>query len=163
MKLLLHTDIPKLRHLGDVVDVAEGYGRNYLLPQRLAVVPTEANVKAIQHERAQQAEMRCLAREELAKAAAKVKGAVVTIVARANEQGHLFGSVTDEQIAAALREQGFEVQAQHVVLSEHLRQLGTYEVKLCFDADIEAGITVGVVQPTDQEDDTQREQHAGDA
>jgi large subunit ribosomal protein L9 len=162
MKVLLHADVPKLGHFGDVVEVAEGYGRNYLLPQRLAVEPTSANVKAIQEERARQAEVRRLAREELLKVAEKVKGAQVTIVARANEQGHLFGSVTEETIAAALREQGFEVQNKHVVMNEHFRMLGSYDVKLRFDVDIEVDVKVGVVQPTDQNDDAQREQPQAD-
>jgi len=158
MKLLLHADIPKLGHFGDVVEVKSGYARNYLLPQKLAVQPTEANVKAIQEERAQRSEQRRLALEELKKAAAKVEGTEIGLSARANERGHLFGSVGQEDIAAALREKGFEVQAKHVVMSEHFRMLGNYEVKLHYGEDIEASVKIEIVRPEEQAGDGQPEQ-----
>ena len=157
MKLLLHVDVPKLGYFGDVVEVAEGYGRNYLVPQGLAVEPTEANVKTIEADRAHKAEERRLVREQLERAAEKVNGAEITITARANEQGHLFGSVTEEHIAEALRDQGFEIQNKHVVLPEHLRMLGDYGVKLQFGPDLGVVVKLGVVRPTDQEDDAPSE------
>lgn len=150
MKLLLHADVPKLGYFGDVVEVADGYARNYLVPQGLAVQPTEANIKAIEAERAQRAEERRLAREQLEKAAAKVDGAAVTVAALANEQGHLFGSVTEETIAEQLRERGYEVQTKQVRMPEHLRSLGEYEVALRYADDLHATVKVVVVRPEEQ-------------
>jgi len=158
MKVLLHADIPRVGHLGDVVEVSDGYARNYLLPQRLAVAPTEGNVKAIQTEKARQTDLRQLALEELVKECARVNGQTVTLTARANVQGHLFGSITEDMISAALREQGFAVQSRQVLMPEHFRVLGTYDVLLHFEKDIEAQIKVGVVSEMDQTDDAQREQ-----
>jgi len=155
MKLLLHADVSNLGHLGDVVEVAEGYGRNYLLPQRLAVEPTEANVKAIAEERARQVEQRRLARQELVNAAKKVNDVEVVIKALANEQGHLFGSIGETEISTALQEQGLSVQSKHVVLAEHVRQLGTSDVKLRFAEDVEANIHVTVVRPEQDSDDSE--------
>ena len=157
MKLLLHADVPSLGHLGDVVEVQEGYARNYLLPQLLAVKPTEANIKAIAEERARQAELRRLARDEKVKAAEKVNGAKVLLKARANEQGHLFGSVGEDEISAALREQGFEVQSQHVVLGEHFRALGEFAVQIRFADEARAEVQVEVVPAEDQDSDDQSE------
>ncbi|MBN1437739.1 MAG: 50S ribosomal protein L9 [Sedimentisphaerales bacterium] len=145
MKVLLHVDVPKLGFLGDIVEVKDGYARNCLLPQRMAVQPTEANIKAIAEEKARQAEVRRLAKEELVRAAKAVDGANVTIVANVNEQGHLFGSVAEAEIAKALQEQGFSVQPKHVKLPEHLRQLGEYEVVLSFGADVKANVNLAIV------------------
>lgn len=153
MKVLLQVDITQLGYLGDVVDVAAGYARNYLLPQGLATEPTEGNIKAIEEERAQKAEERQLARQEQERAAQKIDSVEVAITALANEQGHLFGSVAEADIATALRDKGYEVQNKHVVLAEHIRILGTHEVTLRFAEDIEAKVTVEVVRPKDQDDD----------
>lgn len=152
MKVLLHVDIPKLGYFGDVVEVANGYARNFLIPQNKAVEPTEANVQQITEERAAKVEVRRLARGQLVKVAEKINGAQVEIEALANEQGHLFGSVSEAEIAEALREKGFEVQSGQVRMGEHFRQIDTYEVKLHFGEDIDAVVTVEVVRPTDQED-----------
>ncbi len=157
MRVLLQADIAKLGYYGDVVEVKAGYARNYLLPQRLAIEPTEANVKAIESERARRAEERRLAQEQLVKAAARADGAEITIPANANEQGHLFGSVTEDAIASSLREKGLEVQNQHVVLPEHLRVLGSHPVKLLFARGVEANITVHIVRPEEPASESEPE------
>ena len=103
MKILLVEDINKLGWLGDVVEVTNGYARNYLLPQGLAQPVTEANVKAIADEKQKRAELRLVERKQMDAAAEAVDGAEVVIAAKANEQGHLFGSVTAKEIAENLR------------------------------------------------------------
>jgi large subunit ribosomal protein L9 len=163
MKMLLHVDIPRLGYLGDVVEVSEGYARNYLLPQRKAVQPTESNIKAIEAERAQQADVRCLAQEELQKAAEKVNGKEITLEALANEQGHLFGSVSQEDIATALRSQGSAVQSRDVILSEHVRALGDYEVKLHFSEGIESIVQLHIVRPEDSQSESEQQSETADA
>jgi len=145
MKVLLCEDIKKLGWLGDIVEVTEGYARNYLLPQGLAKVATEANVRSIAKEKTKRAEQRLQERRHLEKAAQAVNGAEAVVSARANEQGVLFGSVTELMIAANLREQGFEVADGIVKLSEHIKQVGTHEVTLKFADDVTATVRVVVV------------------
>ena len=132
MKVLLCEDVKKLGWLGDVVEVEPGYARNYLLPQGKAVVATETNIKAIAKERASRTERRVLERGQLERAARAVEGAEAVIAAKANEQGNLFGSITDRQIAANLRAQGFEIADDFVQLPEHIKGVGTHEVTIRF-------------------------------
>ena len=149
MKVLLCEDIQKLGWLGDVVEVNIGYARNYLLPQGLAKVATETSIRAIAEEKAKRAEERIKDSKRLEDAAKAVEGAEAVVAAKANEQGHLFGSVTERQIAANLREQGFEVADEVVQLPEHIKQVGTHAVTLKFADDVT--VTVSVVVVPEQE------------
>lgn len=150
MKLLLCEDIRSLGWLGDVVEVNEGYARNYLLPQGLAKVATQANIKAISEQKAGRAEQRLHERSRLEQAVKAVDGAEAVIAARANEQGVLFGSVTDSQIAANLRAQGFEVADEIVQLPEHIKQVGAHTLTLKFADDLTAEVKVTVVPEAEQ-------------
>ena len=145
MKVLLFEDIKRLGWLGDVVEVTDGYARNYLLPQGLAKVATEANIRSIAEEKAKRAEQRLQERKRLEKAAEAVDGAEAVLAARANEHGVLFGSIAERQIAANLREQGFSVADEVVKLPEHIKQVGAHEVKLRFAEDVTAMVRVVVV------------------
>ena len=153
MKVLLVVDIQALGWLGDVLEVAEGYARNYLLPQGLAVIPTEANLRGVAEAKAKRAEQRIAETKRLQAAAAAVDGAEAVVAAKANEQGHLFGSVSAAQIAANLREQGFEVADEVVQLDQHIKQVGTSQVLLRFAPDLTAMVNVTVVRKGDDIDD----------
>ena len=145
MKVLLCEDIKKLGYCGDIVEVATGYARNYLFPQRLAKTATENNVRAIAKEKARRAEERIQERQRLEAAARAVENAEAVLAAKANEQGVLFGSITEKDIATNLRDQGFQV-ADHVVhLPAHLKQTGTHSVELRFAEDLRVAISVVVV------------------
>ena len=145
MKVLLCEDVSKLGWLGDIVEVNEGYARNYLLPQGLAIKATEGNVRALAQEKAKRAEKRIEEGKRLVKAAEKVQGAEAVLAAKANEQGHLFGSVTEKHIAANLREQGFDVADSVVKLPEHIKQVGSHEVTLKFSDEVKVSVNVVVV------------------
>ena len=145
MKVLLVEDVDKLGWLGDVIEVSSGYARNYLLSQGLAVIPTEAKLKSLSQEQARRAELRLNDRDKLEKTSEAVNGAEAVLAAKANEQGHLFGSVGEKQIAENLREQGFEVPDKAVELVEHLKNVGTHEVNLKFADDLTATINVIIV------------------
>lgn len=145
MKVLLTDDVKGLGWLGDVVQVSQGYARNYLLPQGLAKRATDANIKAIAKAKAERVEQRLKDRSRFQEAADAVEGAEAVLAARANEQGVLFGSITERQIAANLREQGFEVADDMVQLTEHIKHIGTHTVTLKFTPDVTAEITVTVV------------------
>jgi len=150
MKVLLCEDIQKLGWLGDVVEVNVGYARNYLLPQGLAKVATEDSIRAIAEEKTRRAEQRIQDSNRLETAAKAVEGAEAVVAAKANELGHLFGSVTARQIAVNLREQGFEVADEIVQLPEHIKQIGTHAVTLKFADDLT--VTINVVVVPEQED-----------
>jgi large subunit ribosomal protein L9 len=154
MKVLLCEDVAVLGWLGDVVQVSAGYARNYLLPQGLAIVPTEANLKALAKEKAKRAEQRKVAVQRLEEVAAAVEGAEAVVAAKANEQGVLFGSVGSRDIAVNLREQGFEVADNVVKLPEHIKQVGTHSVSLKFTEDLTATVSVVVVAKQDEEPET---------
>lgn len=175
MKVLLVEDIEKLGWLGDVVDVKDGYARNYLLPHGLAQPATEDNIKAIADEKAKRAEERLHERQRMEKAAQEVDGAEAVIAEKANEQGHLFGSVTEKAIAQNLRDQGFIVADKVVKIAEHIKEIGTYDVMLKFAEDIQATVKVTVVaegaepeqgdaetQTADQTDDAAAQNHGDD-
>jgi large subunit ribosomal protein L9 len=145
MKVLLVSDVRKLGYLGDVVDVADGYARNFLFPQGLAKTATDNNIKSIAKAKAARAEERNLERKQLEKACQAVNGAEAVIAAAANEVGHLFGSVFRHDIAKNLREQSFEVADDMVMLHQHIKEVGTYSVKLEFADDLTASVSVVVV------------------
>ena len=145
MKVMLCEDIRKLGWLGDVVEVAEGYARNYLLPQGLAKPATEANLRSIAKEKAKRAEQRKIEAEKLKVVAEAVEGAEAVVAAKANEQGILFGSVGEAEIAQNLREQGFEIADEIVDMHEHIKHVGTSQVKLMFTEGLTATVSVVVV------------------
>lgn len=145
MKILLCEDVKELGWLGDVVEVNEGYARNYLLPQGMAKIPTEANLKSLGKEKAKRAEQRLHEKERIEKAAAAVEGAEAVVGAKANEQGVLFGSVSAREIALNLREQGYEVADEIVQLKEHIKHIGTHSVELRFTEDLKVAVNVVVV------------------
>ena len=149
MKILLCEDIPKLGWFGDVVVVNNGYARNYLLPQGLAKVASDASIRSVAEEKAKRAEQRIQEKKRLETAAKAVEGAEAVIAAKANEQGHLFGSVTAHHIAVNLREQGFEVADEIVRLPEHIKNVGTHEVKLKYANDLTVTVNVVVVPEQD--------------
>jgi len=145
IKVLLCEDVDNLGWYGDVVSVKDGYARNYLLPQRLAVVPSEAIIKKMADEKARRAEHRNLVREQLERLAQTVQDTEVEIIAKANDLGHLFGSVTEKDIASQLRQRGFEITDAMVRLSGgHIKELGSFDVSLKLAADIRASIRVMV-------------------
>ena len=146
MELLLKQNVEHLGRTGDVVDVKPGYARNYLLPRGLAVLVTKSNMAEVERARAQ-----ALAEEEARLAGLKDLGAKladvsVTIEGKANEEGHLFGSVNAAQVAAALREKDIPVDEKMVRLENPLKEIGVYDVSVHLHADVEAAIKVWVVQ-----------------
>ncbi len=145
MKVLLCDDIEKLGYLGDIVEVKTGFARNYLLPKGLAKVPSEGNIRSLAKEKAARAEQRKLERRRLEKVTAAVEGAEAVLSRLANEQGHLFGSVTEKDIGENLRSQGFEVTDEMIRLGEHLKEVGTHEVTVKLASDLIAKIKVVVV------------------
>jgi len=144
--VLLRQSIERLGILGDIVDVKDGYARNYLLPRGLALKVSVANKQAIEQER-ERAKSDELARVgNLQLLADSLAEASVTIEGRANEEGHLFGSVNSAQIAAALKSKGLPVEEKQVRLEHPLKEIGVFDVTVHLHADVEAVTKVWVVQ-----------------
>ncbi|MBZ5611200.1 MAG: 50S ribosomal protein L9 [Acidobacteriia bacterium] len=146
MEVILREDIDKLGARGQLVKVASGYARNYLLPKRLAVPATEANKKIIEQER--QAHLRKEAKlvadaGELAKMMANLS---VTISQKAGENDQLFGSVTSKDITEALEKQGYTIDRRKVALDEPIKTLGEFKVPLRLHREVTTEITVHVTK-----------------
>lgn len=146
MEVILREDIDKLGHRGQVVKVAAGYARNFLLPRRLAVAATEANKKIVEQER--QAHLRKEAK--LASEAAdlgKLLAAVeITLKAKAGENDQLFGSVTAKDIAEALEAKNFSIERRKIQLEEPIKQLGDHKVPVRLHREVTVDVTVHVVR-----------------
>jgi large subunit ribosomal protein L9 len=144
MKVLLRKNIRDLGIIGDMVEVKSGYARNYLLPQGLAAHPTAANLKAIEADKQQYLAELARQRADLEAKAAAASGKQAAILARANEEGHLYGSVGPAQIAAAFAEKGLFLEVETVILDGPIRQVGEYDVTLEFAHDIKASVHVSI-------------------
>ena len=144
VKLLLKESIKHVGRVGDIVEVSPGYARNYLLPKDLAVEPTPNNVKKIEARRKEIERLEAEKRAAQAAVIEKLAGVEVMLERRANEQGHLFGSVSATDIAKQLQAQGFEVDADDVSLPGKLDRIDKYAVKVSFAEDLEAEIKVWV-------------------
>ena len=146
MQLLLKKDIPNLGLVGDIVDVKDGYARNYLIPHHLGVEPTKANRKEIEEAKRLAAEERLKVHRMLVEQAEHLKDVEVTISAAANPEGHLYGSVGPREIAAALREEGHAVEASQVQMHETIKELDSRMIPIRFTDDLEAEVKVWVVR-----------------
>jgi large subunit ribosomal protein L9 len=146
MDVILREDIDKLGARGQVVHVAAGYARNFLLPKRLAVAATESNKKIVEQER--QAHLRKEAKfkteaEDLGKL---MSGATVTIAQKAGENDQLFGSVTAKDVAEALEKKNFSIDRRKIQLDEPIKQLGEHKVSVRLHRDVAIEVTVNVVR-----------------
>ncbi len=142
MKVLLLKDVYKLGRAGDVKKVADGYGRNYLIPQGLAVLATPGALKQSEHIRTQAANVRAEANQQLGGVAAQLSKLVLTFSAKAGETGKLYGSISPSMIAEAIKEKtGIEVTRRQMD-SEPLRTLGEFKVHVRLTLDLVPEVTV---------------------
>ena len=149
VKLLLKESIKNVGRVGDIVEVSPGYARNYLLPKDLAVAPTPNNVKKIEARRKEIERLEAEKRKDQAALIEKLKEVEVTLERRANEQGHLFGSVSATDIAKSLQSQGYAVEPDDVLLPGKLDQINTYQVRVKFADDLETELKVWVAPDAD--------------
>lgn len=145
MEVILREHVDNLGRRGDVVKVADGYARNFLLPRKLALPVSEQNRRQIERER-KVAEARELQERQDAEAVAQKLAAVELVLARrVGENDTLYGSVTSADIAEALAEKQFEIEKRKVVLAEPLKQLGEFEVAVKIHRDVPAHVKVRIV------------------
>ena len=146
MEVILREDVDKLGTRGQLVKVASGYARNFLLPKRLAVPATESNKKIVEQER--QAHLRREAKlvadaQDLSKLMENVS---ITIAQKAGENDQLFGSVTSKDITEALEKQGYTIDRRKIVLDEPIKTLGDFKVPLRLHREVSIEIAVHVVK-----------------
>ncbi len=144
MEVILRDEIEKLGIRGDVVRVADGYARNYLLPRRLAVPATAANKKIVEQERGAYLRRQATLKVEAEELAKLMEGVSVTIEHKAGEQEQLFGSVTARNIADALAKQNYTVDHRKIQLDDPIRQLGEYKVGLKLHREVVVEVAVNV-------------------
>ena len=145
MKVILNEEIENLGKAGDLVTVADGYGRNYLLPRGLAVPATPKNVKQVEHQKKVVADRQAKLVKGLAAVKRSIENVSVTIEAQAGEEGKLFGSVTATDLAHALGREGVQVDRRKIQLPEPIKQVGETEVEVRLHSEVIAKFKVNVV------------------
>jgi large subunit ribosomal protein L9 len=146
MEVILREDIEKLGNRGDLVKVASGYARNFLLPKRMAVAATGANRKIVEQERQAHLRKEAKLKSEAEDLLKLINGVSVTIVQKAGDQDQLFGSVTSKDVGDALAAKDFTIDRRKIQLDEPIKQLGEFKVPVRLHKDVTAEITVLVVR-----------------
>ena len=146
MKVLLWHDVDKLGKRGEVVEVREGYARNFLIPRRLASAPTPSMYKEFELEKRRQAKQEAALVAGAKEISAKLAGITsVSIEANTNAEGHLYGAVSPTMVADALKDQGLKVEPRQIEIAEPIKQVGTYEVVVNLHRDIKPAVKVWVL------------------
>ncbi len=145
VKLLLLENVYNLGIVGDVVEVRPGYARNYLLPMGLATQPTEGNIQKVEQRRAAVERQLREKRAEQERLLETLEGHEITLQRSANAQGHLYGSVSQHDIAEALRAEGFNIEDREIRIGEQIKSLDSYDIPVQFDQDLRATIKLWVV------------------
>lgn len=144
-EIILQQDVDDLGTAGEVVDVAPGYARNYLLPQGFALPATEGNLNRVREERRREERAAERVREKAESLASKLSGRSLTFHERAGEGGALFGSVSVGDVVGALSDDGIEVDPDQVLLDEPIKELGVYSVAVDLHEDVKPELKVWVV------------------
>jgi large subunit ribosomal protein L9 len=145
MRIILREAVQNLGAIGQEVTVADGYARNYLLPQKKAALATPANRKLVERDKASLEIKGTKDRSKAEAMAENIQGAVCTIAARVSEDDKLYGSVSARDIAEQLKAQGFQIEKRMVLLSEPIKTLGSYIVPIQLHPDVNPEVTVKVV------------------
>ncbi len=146
MQIILQEDVDKLGARGEVVEVAEGYARNFLLPHKLALPASAGNLKRLEKIRATLAKLTASEREQAQKLADAISAVQITLVRKAGENDQLFGSVTTADLADALTAQGFAVDKRRIQLAEPIKLVGEYQVGAKLYTDVTAQFKVVVTK-----------------
>ena len=144
MKVILNENIETLGHIGDIVKVAPGYARNYLLPKKLAILATEKNAKALEHTKRQMAYKKDKALESAKHLGAKLEALSIVLSHKAGEEGKLFGAVTNIEIATYLKANGFDIDRKNIVLADAIKHTGEFSATLKIHPEVTATLKITV-------------------
>jgi large subunit ribosomal protein L9 len=146
MKVILRQDYENLGRFGDIVEVKDGYARNYLIPRRIALPATPGNIKIVETEKKQKAFKLEKERRNAQRIAEQISGLEIRIPVRAGENDRLFGSVTSQVIADKLSKHGIEVDRRKIQLEEPIKTLGSYDIPIKLHPEISVNLKVHVVR-----------------
>ena len=146
MQVILLENVPSLGKAGDLVKVSDGYGRNYLIPQKKALLATEKSLKVIEHQKRQVQQRMEKTKKDAEKMAQRIKKLSSTFVKTVGESGKLFGSVTSMDIENYLKENGIEVDRKKISLEEPIKNLGVFTVPIKLHPEVTTHLKVWVVQ-----------------
>jgi large subunit ribosomal protein L9 len=152
MEVILKEDVPNLGLRGDVVKVADGYGRNYLLPRKMAMQATEANKAVIEQMKTAAARRSASEKAQAEQLATKLQPVELSFTRKSGEAGHLFGSVTSADIAAELASNGYEIDRRKIQLSDPLKSVGEFTVAIKLHREVSAHIKVKVLAEATEEE-----------
>ena len=144
MEIILQEEVANLGQIGDIVKVRDGYARNYLLPRGLAVQANRRNVRVLEHHKRLVAVKKERVQRQAQTLLDQLSALSLTIPAKAGEEGRLFGSVTNIDLEAALKEQGLTLDRRRILLDEPIKQLGSYEVPVSLGGALRANIKLEV-------------------
>lgn len=146
MEILLRQNIEGLGARGDIVDVADGYARNFLIPRKLGLKPTEANARQIEHEKEEEASKKAGELEDLKKFAEKISAISCTVPVKVGAEGQMYGSVTPQDIAEAMKHEDVDVDPKSILLDNPIKELGVYSFTIHLAPEVEATSKVWVVE-----------------
>nr|WP_281282704.1 50S ribosomal protein L9 [Thermosediminibacter litoriperuensis] len=145
--MILLQDVKSLGKKGDLVNVADGYARNFLFPKNLAVEATPGNLAKLEQEKRARENKLAREKQEAEELAGKIKSSTVTLKVKAGEQGKIFGSITSKDIAEALNKQhGLDIDKRKIQLDEPIKSLGSYEITVKLHPEVEARLIVRVTE-----------------
>ncbi|MFQ5543263.1 MAG: 50S ribosomal protein L9 [Nitrospiria bacterium] len=145
MKVILKSDVERVGQMGDLVEVADGYARNFLIPKSMAMLATNKNLKMLEHEKgviAAQIRKRKLSSEEKARAISALN---IEISVKVGEEGKLFGSVSSKDIVEAMAEKGVEIDKRQLLMERPIKEVGTFQIPVKIQHDVTASVKVSAV------------------
>jgi large subunit ribosomal protein L9 len=146
MKVILKENIETLGHIGDIVKVAPGYARNFLIPRGFALEATTRNAKALDHAKRQMQYKKDKVLEQARQFAARIEAVTLTLPHQAGDEGKLFGAVTNMELAEQLKVQGIEVDRKKISLADPIKHLGEFTVAIKIHPDVTANLKVNVTK-----------------
>lgn len=151
MEVILKQDIENLGNAGEIVKVKPGYGRNYLLPKKLAILATPSNKKVFEENQRQAAHKIAKQTEEFKALADKLSKTNVNLPVKIGTSGKLFGSITNLQISRALKDMGFEIDRKDITILDEIKEIGKYRISVKVSRDIHAEMNLYVNKDEDNE------------
>ncbi|MCB0729407.1 MAG: 50S ribosomal protein L9 [Ignavibacteriae bacterium] len=146
MKVILRKNFDQLGKIGDLIDVKDGYARNFLLPRQIAYIATKGNIRALEEEKQQLAKKEVKELEAAKILAAELENVSITIPVKVGEEDKIFGSVTSQMIANALKEKNYNIDKRNIDLEEPIKALGIYSVNVKLHSEINAVVKTWVVR-----------------
>ncbi|MBA4251527.1 MAG: 50S ribosomal protein L9 [Chlorobiaceae bacterium] len=146
MKVILRKNIESLGQIGDLVDVKEGYGLNYLIPRKYAYIASPGNVKALEEEKQHIERKKVKEVKSAQNIGTELDKVTLSILVQVGEEDKIFGTVTSQMIADALKEKGFDIDKRKIEMPEHINALGIYNVTVKLHSQVNAAIKVNVVK-----------------